>query len=182
MVLFLLVLYGISEAEPRRGDMFMARMRPPMREENICLFLPLENSEGRRLGTCCVFPGGHRRFFGDAVLARLPHTIEKRDDDDSRPSPQRPPSCDIHPLMFRDIRVGVCCTFTGRFHGQPEDTILPEAKEDTTESTVESGSTTESYSSTTIAVPLSFDTRDFINSSCREGYVLDANYDCVKAF
>lgn len=157
---------------------YMGRMRPPRREEKICLFLPLESSEGRRLGTCCVFPGRHRRFFGDAVLARLPHRVDdSRQEDDNRP-PQGPPSCDIHPLMFRNIRVGVCCTFTGRFQGQPEETILPE---DTTESAVESG-TTESYSSTTIAVPLSFDTRDFINSSCREGYVLDANYDCVKAF
>lgn len=93
------------------------------------------------------------------------------------PPPQGPPSCDIHPLMLRERRVGVCCTFTGRFRGKPEETILPEAKE-------EAEATTEStdYSSTTIAVPLSFDTRDFINSSCREGYVLDANYNCVMAF
>lgn len=84
--------------------------------------------------------------------------------------------------------MGVCCTFTGRFRGKPEETILPDEKiaegeEETTESAISSSSSTEgSYSSTTLAVPVSFDTRDFINSSCREGYVLDANYECVKAF
>lgn len=68
-VLFFLIFYGVSDAQ-RRRDSFM---RPRNEEHHkICLFLPLENLEGRRLGTCCVFPGRHRRFFGETVLARKP--------------------------------------------------------------------------------------------------------------
>lgn len=82
--------------------------------------------------------------------------------------------------MLREHKVGVCCTFFGRFRGKPEDTILPNAEEENASES--SSTTTEKYTTTTLAVPLSFDTRDFINSSCKEGYVLNANYECVMAF
>lgn len=83
--------------------------------------------------------------------------------------------------MLRERKVGVCCTFLGKFRGKPEDTIQPHADEDE-ESIPESSSSSTEGTTTTIAVPTSFDTRDFINSSCREGYVLNANYECVMAF
>lgn len=50
----------------------------------------------------------------------------------------------------------------------------------TTEAVVET--TSEGYSTTTVSIPESLDSRVFINSSCKEGYVLDANSNCVKEF
>lgn len=95
------------------------------------------------------------------------------------PKPQHSsPTCDIHPLMLRDQQVGACCTFFGRFQGKPDETILPHTEEGNSTET----STTEAYSTTTIAIPESFDSRDFINSSCKKGYVLNANYECVMEF
>lgn len=76
----------------------------------------------------------------------------------------------------------MCCTFFGRFRGKPEDTILPNADEEANATNATSSTTTEKYTTTTLAVPLSFDSRDFINSSCMQGYVLNANYECVMAF
>lgn len=68
----LLVLFSTAAAQWRRNEEPMKKRMQRQEEEarKVCLFLPLENSEGRRLGTCCVFPGRHRRFFGEAVLAR----------------------------------------------------------------------------------------------------------------
>lgn len=79
--MLLLVLWGFAGADGRRDDFEMRRdfVRPRVKEEErerFCMFLPLQNLEGRRLGTCCVFPGRHRRFFGETVPVRAARKVE----------------------------------------------------------------------------------------------------------
>lgn len=70
-VVYLVILASCREQMRGRDRSNMAKnMREQEEARRVCLFLPLESSQGRRLGTCCVFPGRHRRFFGEAVLVR----------------------------------------------------------------------------------------------------------------
>lgn len=77
MVVVMVVFLAVCDGQMMRGG-GPPPMKRRMRVEDedarrFCAFLPLENSDGRRLGTCCVFPGRHRRFFGMAVLAKKPN-------------------------------------------------------------------------------------------------------------
>lgn len=115
---------------------------------------------------------------------------QKRDEQADQPHhPPGKPDCDLHPLELQGEEIGKCCTFLGsrfhRYHG-PLRVVLPspplEGAGESTEAPV--ATTTETANDTiTTAVKLpDLSTRFFIDSACKKGYVLDANYECVPEF
>lgn len=128
----------------------------------------------------------------------------KREEQADQPH-RRPnkPRCDMHSLELQGENIGQCCAFVGerfhRFQGplvvvyptQPlgaaagtGSTKTPVATTTlTSEITTETEATTgEPLATTTPEIIPDLSTRFFIDSACKGGHVLDANYKCVPEF
>lgn len=143
-----------------------------------CHFLPLTAPNGR-VGTCCLYSGRHRRWFGDSVVINSRPRYQRHTDHEylpPTPPTRRVPMCHLHDIILRNKKVGICCSFVGRYLGRPDDSIQP----DVTTTLPDDPDTTEV--TTEYVAKFTLDSRFFINSSCKEGYVLDSNYDCVEQF
>lgn len=152
-----------------------------------CRFLPLKTTQ-RRIGTCCLLPGKHDRVFREDVVVQEP----ERPPDEDVPSTMPPgPTCDVHAFFFRDKFIGKCCSFVGGAFFRLRSILKPHFKQEESNSTSVTGNynetTTEEVVTTTETAASESEVPDisvrlFINSSCREGYVLDSNYNCVEEF
>lgn len=175
-----------------------------------CRFLPLRTTQ-RRIGTCCLLQGKHDRIFQEEVVVQEPerppddelppptssgptcdvHSFFFRDKFIGK-------CCSFVGGAFFRLRSVPRPHFKPE-HQQPEEehSIRPDKESDpklhVTQQHNETGgresTTTEEVETTTNALSTTTESdvpdisvRLFINSSCREGYVLDSNYNCVEEF
>lgn len=203
-----LFLDGVNVEEPKRNEEQLEEVRrrepeqetrernhqhAPMRrepEQELRRRVPEQETMGRNPQQA----PGRKEPRQELQRYQEPFAEPRRKREEPADQPHRRPGrpeCDVHPLELQGENIGKCCTFMGKrfysFQGALV-AILPQELLGAAESTEAPAATTTlapeestSQAETTPILP-KLGSRFFIDSACKKGYVLDANYECVPEF